>query len=34
MKKSESDRREDFNDVFDFEEAFDRNFKITPPEQN
>lgn len=31
MKKSPSDRREDFDDVFDFEEAFDRGFKITPP---
>lgn len=29
MKKSESDRREDFNDVYDFAEAFDRHFKIT-----
>ena len=33
MKKSASDRREDFNDVFDFVEAFEREFKITPPEQ-
>ncbi len=32
MKKSETDRREDFNDVFDFEEAFERQFKITRPE--
>lgn len=31
MKKSTSDRREDFEDVFDFEEALDREFKITPP---
>ncbi|MFW6171745.1 MAG: Minf_1886 family protein, partial [Planctomycetota bacterium] len=31
MKKSPSDRREDFEDVFDFEEAFEREFKITPP---
>ncbi len=29
MKKSESDRREDFDHVFDFEEAFERQFKIT-----
>lgn len=29
MKKSDSDRREDFNDVYVFEEAFDRHFKIT-----
>ncbi len=32
MKKSESDRREDFDDVFDFEEAFERQFKITRSE--
>lgn len=31
MKKSPADRREDFDDVFDFEEAFDRGFKITLP---
>ncbi|MFO7907372.1 MAG: Minf_1886 family protein [Planctomycetota bacterium] len=31
MKKSASDRREDFENVFDFEEAFEREFKITPP---
>lgn len=28
--KSESDRREDFNDVFDFEEAFVRPFRCEP----
>ncbi len=33
MKKSDRDRREDFNDVFDFAEAFEREFKITHPEQ-
>ena len=32
MKKSATDRREDFDDVFDFEEAFERHFKITGPE--
>ena len=32
MKKSKSDRREDFNDVYDFEEAFERQFQITMPE--
>ncbi len=32
MKKSASDRREDFNDVFDFAQAFEQEFKITPPE--
>lgn len=31
MKKSEDDRREDFNDVYDFDEAFQRQFQITPP---
>jgi uncharacterized repeat protein (TIGR04138 family) len=32
MKKSKSDRREDFNDVYDFNEAFQRCFEITMPE--
>lgn len=32
MKKSAADRREDFNDVFEFETAFEREFKITPPD--
>jgi uncharacterized repeat protein (TIGR04138 family) len=32
MKKSPADRREDFNDVYDFDTAFDRHFKITPQE--
>ena len=32
MKKSDTDRREDFEDVFDFEEAFQRHFKITRAE--
>lgn len=32
MKKSEQDRREDFDDVYDFEEAFCRQFQITIPE--
>ena len=31
MKKSDSDRREDFDDVYDFETVFDRDFKITMP---
>ncbi len=34
MKKSASDRRVDFDSVFDFEEAFEREFKITPPEKS
>ncbi len=29
MRKSETDRREDFDDVYDFEDAFERQFKIT-----
>lgn len=29
MKKSERDRREDFDDVYDFEQAFVRDFQIT-----
>lgn len=32
MKKSAADRREDFNDVFQFADAFERDFKITPPD--
>ncbi|MGB7342589.1 MAG: Minf_1886 family protein [Pirellulaceae bacterium] len=30
MRKSESDRREDFDDVYDFEEAFEPKFEFTP----
>ncbi len=29
MKKSDSDRREDFDGVYDFIEAFDRHFQIS-----
>lgn len=32
MKKSEHDRREDFDDVFDFEQAFQQQFQISLPE--
>jgi uncharacterized repeat protein (TIGR04138 family) len=32
MRKSSSDRREDFEDVFDFEKAFQQEFKITDAE--
>jgi len=32
MRKSDSDRREDFDDVYDFEEAFVRQFDIQLPE--
>jgi uncharacterized repeat protein (TIGR04138 family) len=31
MKKTREDRREDFNDVFDFETGLKQSFKITPP---
>ena len=31
MKKSASDRREDFNNVYDFDAAFVQQFKIEPP---
>jgi uncharacterized repeat protein (TIGR04138 family) len=31
MKKTKDDRREDFEDVFDFETGLTRSFKITPP---
>ena len=32
MRKTTEDRREDFNDVFDFETGLRTNFKITLPE--
>lgn len=32
MKKTPHDRREDFDDVFDFESDLQQNFKITLPE--
>lgn len=32
MKKSEHDRREDFDDVYDFNEAFQQHFEITLPD--
>jgi uncharacterized repeat protein (TIGR04138 family) len=31
MRKTKQDRVDDFKDVFDFDEAFVRDFKITPP---
>jgi uncharacterized repeat protein (TIGR04138 family) len=31
MKKTKHDKREDFENVFDFETAFVRDFKIEPP---
>ena len=33
MRKTEQDRQEDFDDVFDFEEGLVEQFKITMPEQ-
>lgn len=33
MKKSKTDRREDFDDVYDFESAFTTDFQITKPEK-
>lgn len=32
MKKSNTDRREDFNDVYDFDEAFVKDFEFTAAE--
>ncbi len=32
MRKTDEDRREDFEDVFDFDEGLTRRFKITKPE--
>lgn len=32
MKKSETDRREDFDDIYDFSEAFQQKFDISLPE--
>jgi uncharacterized repeat protein (TIGR04138 family) len=32
MKKSKSDRREDFDDVYDFDKAFHQGFRITMPD--
>lgn len=33
MRKTNEDRREDFDDVFDFETGLERSFKIAQPEQ-
>ena len=32
MKKSKTDRREDFDNAFDFDEAFTQQFQITKPD--
>jgi uncharacterized repeat protein (TIGR04138 family) len=34
MKKTEHDRREDFDDVYDFDEAFRQGFEITMPDSS
>jgi len=33
MKKSDSDRREDFDDCYDFSEAFEQQFEFTMPKE-
>ena len=33
MKKSPADRREDFDDVYDFDQAFRQDFRISEPPQ-
>lgn len=33
MKKADSDRREDFDDCYDFSEAFERQFEFTSPSE-
>ena len=33
MRKSQNDRREDFDNVYDFDEAFQQQFKITMPDR-
>ena len=33
MRKTKDDKREDFNDVYDFREAFRKDFKITLPKE-
>ncbi len=33
MRKTPQDRKEDFQDVYDFDTAFRKDFKITPPEE-
>ena len=32
MRKTDDDRREDFNEIYDFEVAFQENFEISQPE--
>jgi hypothetical protein len=33
MSRQDSDRREDFDDVFSFEEALERDVEIEPPSE-
>jgi uncharacterized repeat protein (TIGR04138 family) len=33
MRKTRQDRREDFDNVYDFDQAFRQNFKITVPKR-
>jgi uncharacterized repeat protein (TIGR04138 family) len=33
MRKTPADKREDFDDVYDFEAAFRQGFKISPPKE-
>jgi uncharacterized repeat protein (TIGR04138 family) len=33
MRKTKQDRREDFDNLYDFDEAFVRDFKLVPPPQ-
>lgn len=33
MRKTKEDRREDFDNVYDFEEAFCRNYRFAPPKK-
>ena len=34
MRKSESDHREDFDDVYDFEDAFEPEFELTVKDED
>ena len=34
MRKTPQDRKEDFQNVYDFDEAFRKDFKITPPQED
>lgn len=34
MRKSENDQREDFDDVYDFDEAFEPTFELAPEESD